>query len=274
MLIHIQIVFGDVVTYSVLVSVGSIVMLLLITAFLLAFNSSQRKKFQYQQNLLNLKEEQQNELIKAAVRREETERHRISEELHDEVGALLSATKLYLSNLHDKYGHEDAEIYKKSLELLDESIHKVRSISHNLHSGILKELGLNQAIYSFTQKLSQPGKLEVITELDENYDSKNPENDISIYRMIQELCGNIIKHSRAKYLKITSHIEDNILSFTIQHNGKGLTQEEFEQLRYEKKGLGLKNIQNRIILLKGKINFERSENENIITLNIPVNVLL
>ena len=179
----------DVVTsYGVLVSIGSIVMLLLITAFLIAFNLSQRKKFQYNQNLLKLKEEQQNELIKAAIRSEETERHRISEELHDEVGALLSATKLYLSNLHDKYGHEDNQVYKKSLELLDESIHKVRSISHNLHSGILKELGLNEALQSFMQKLNQPGKLEVITELDKSYNSKNPENDITIY----ELCRNSV----------------------------------------------------------------------------------
>lgn len=266
--------FCDIISYGVLVSIGSIVMLLLITAFLLAFNTSQRKKFQYQQNLLNLKEEQQNELIKAAVRSEETERHRISEELHDEVGALLSATKLYLSNLHDKYGHEDNEVYKKSLELLDESINKVRSISHNLHSGILKELGLNQAIQSFVQKLGQPGKLDVIIALDENYTSKTPENDISIYRIIQELCGNIIKHSRAKELKIISYIKDNSLTFVIQHNGIGLTQEQFEKLRYEKKGLGLKNIQNRIILLKGKINFERSGDENTITLNVPVNALL
>lgn len=259
---------------TLFVSIAIAAMFLLIISFLLAFNTSQRKKFQYQQNLLNLKEEQQNELIKAAVRSEETERHRISEELHDEVGALLSATKLYLSNLHDKYGHEDNQIYQKSLELLDESIHKVRSISHNLHSGILKELGLNEALQSFLQKINQPGKLGVITELDKDYSSKNPENDITIYRIMQELCGNIIKHSRATQLKITSHIENNILTFTIQHNGKGLTQDEFEKLRYEGKGLGLKNIQNRIILLKGKINFVRSPNENTITLNIPVNALL
>jgi two-component system NarL family sensor kinase len=259
---------------TLFVSVAIAVMLLLIISFLLAFNTSQRKKFQYNQNLLSLKEEQQNELIKAAVRSEETERHRISEELHDEVGALLSATKLYLSNLHDKSGHEDREIYKKSLELLDESIHKVRSISHNLHSGILKELGLNEAIHSFAQKLSQRGKLEVSTELDENYSSKNHENDISIYRVLQELCGNIMKHGHATYIKITSHIEDNILTFTIKHNGKGLTQDEFERLRYEGKGLGLKNIQNRIILLRGKINFESNANENTITLNVPVNALL
>ena len=260
------------IEYLIIIGIGA--MFLLIISLLLAFNLSQRKKFQYNQNLLSLKEEQQNELIKAAVRSEETERHRISEELHDEVGALLSATKLYLSNLHDKYGHEDNEIYKKSLELLDESIHKVRSISHNLHSGILKELGLNEAIQSFTQKISQHGRLEVVTELDEKYSSKNHENDISIYRVLQELCGNIIKHGHAKSVKITSRIEDNILTFTIKHNGKGLTQEEFEKLRYEGKGLGLKNIQNRIILLKGKINFERSEHENTITLNVPVNALL
>ncbi len=85
---------------TLFVSIAIAVMLLLIISFLLAFNTSQRKKFQYHQNLLNLKEENQNELIKAAVRSEETERHRIGEDLHDEVGAILSATKLYLSNLH------------------------------------------------------------------------------------------------------------------------------------------------------------------------------
>lgn len=250
-------------------------MLLLITAFLIAFNTSQRKKFQYNQNVLNLKQEQQNELIKAAVISEETERQRISEELHDEVGALLSATRLYLFNLHpEQLKKEDGEIFNKSIELLNDSIQKVRSISHNLHSGILKELGLNEAIYSFVQKLNQPGHFEITTQLDESYDSKNTEKDISIYRILQELCGNIIKHSHATRLKITSLIENNILTFTIVHNGKGLTQEEFERLRYEGKGLGLKNIQNRIILLKGKINFERNENENTITLTTPVNALL
>jgi signal transduction histidine kinase len=259
---------------TLFVSIAIAVMLLLIISFLLAFNTSQRKKFQYQQNLLSLKEEQQNELIKAAVRSEETERHRISEELHDEVGALLSATKLYLSNLHpEQFPKEDVNVYNKSLELLDDSIQKVRSISHNLHSGILKELGLNEALQSFTQKLGQAGRLDVITELDENYNSKNPESDISVYRILQELCNNIIKHSRATELKITSHVADGLLNFTIQHNGKGITQDEFEKLRYEGKGLGLKNIQNRIILLKGKINFEKSSSENKVTLNVPLNAL-
>ena len=87
---------------TVFVSVAIAVMFLLIISFLLAFNTSQRKKFQYHQNLLKLKEEQQKELIRMAVVSEETERHRIAEQLHDEVGALLSASKLYLGSFYLK----------------------------------------------------------------------------------------------------------------------------------------------------------------------------
>ncbi len=152
--------------------VGVSAMLLLILSLLLFFNLSQRKKFQYHQNLLHIKQEQQNELIKAAVISEETERHRISEELHDEVGALLSATRLYLFSIHpEKLAKQDGEVFNKSIELLNDSIQKVRSISHNLHSGILKELGLNEAVQSFVYKLSAD-KFSVVSDLDPNYISK------------------------------------------------------------------------------------------------------
>jgi signal transduction histidine kinase len=259
------------INITVFVTVAIAAMLLLIISFLIAFNTSQRKKFQYQQSLLHLKEEQQNELIRAAVMSEETERHRISDQLHGEVGALLSATRLYLYNLHaEKMGENENEIFQKSIELLNESIQKVRFISHNLHSNVLREFGLNEAIYSFTQKLNQPGKLNITTLLDESYESKNPEGAISIYRILQELCGNIIKHSAATELNIQSFLSGGRLRFVIKHNGVGLTQQEFEKLRYEKKGLGLKNIQNRIILLKGSILFERIGDENIIAFTVPL----
>lgn len=263
---------NNVYNIEYLIIIGIAVMFLLIISFLLAFNMSQRRKFKYKQDISALKETQQNELIKAAVRSEEIERHRISEELHDEVGATLSATKLYLGNIHpDKLPKEDTPLYTKSLELLDESIEKVRSISHNLHSAILKELGLNEAIKSFVQKISQADNLKVFIELDEHYASKNADNDISIYRIIQELCNNIIKHSHATELEINSVLQEGNLIFYIHHNGKGLTQEQFEKLRYESKGLGLKNIQNRIILLKGEINFTSKKNDHKIKLKVPLN---
>ena len=82
-----------------LIIVGIAVMLLLIVSFLLLFIINQKKKLQYQQHIQNLNEQQQNQLIEAAVRSEEIERHRIAETLHDEVGAILSSARLHFTGI-------------------------------------------------------------------------------------------------------------------------------------------------------------------------------
>ncbi len=254
-----------------LIIIGISVMFLLIISFLLAFNLSQQRKFQYQRQMQQLHEQQQNQLIEAAVRSEEGERHHIAEQLHDEVGAILSASKLYLGNIQpENLKNGDKQLHQKTLELLDESIIKVRSISHNLHSAILKELGLNEAIKTFLQKISSGTPLQTIIELDDNYPASNTENDMTIYRILQELCNNILKHSNAKRLSIKSLVKDDSITFSIQHDGNGISQEQFEKLRFSSSGLGLKNIQNRIMLLKGNINFESEPNHNTIHLSVPL----
>jgi two-component system NarL family sensor kinase len=123
---------------STLIIISMTVMVLLFVSFLIAFALSQRKKLKYQQDMQNLREAQQNQLIEAAVRSEEIERHRIAEALHDEVGAILSSSKLHLQGIKTKSLDErDKQLYEKGKELLDEGIQKVRGISHNLHSNIL-----------------------------------------------------------------------------------------------------------------------------------------
>jgi len=85
-----------------------------------------------------LQNSQQNQLIEAAIRSEEIVRHNISEALHDEVGAILSSSKLHLQGIKkDSFDDQDNELYDKGKDLLDEGIQKVRDISHNLHSNIL-----------------------------------------------------------------------------------------------------------------------------------------
>jgi len=165
----------------------------------------------------------------------------------------------------------DKQLYEKGKELLDDGIQKVRGISHNLHSNILKEFGLNEAIRHFLNKLCEGSLIKVTTDLDNNYVTKNPENDISIYRMVQELVNNTLKHANAKEIKVHSNYTGKLLELTISHNGKGLTQQQFEEMRYYKDGLGLKNIQNRVTLLRGKIEFSADDNESRININIPLN---
>jgi two-component system, NarL family, sensor kinase len=257
--------------FTFLVILGIAVMLLLVVSVLLAVLFSQRKKNQHRLAMEKLREQQQNQLIEAAVRSEETERHRIAETLHDEVGAILSSAKLHLLGIKaENLDEKDKTLHEKGRDLLNDVIHQVRGISHNLHSNILKEFGLNEAIRHFTRKVTEGILINASTNLDDNYKTENPDNDISIYRMVQELVNNILKYAKASEFLISSTYKDSYLDLMIFHNGEGLTQEQFEELRYQKEGLGLKNIQNRVILLKGRIYFSNGSEGYRINIHIPV----
>jgi two-component system, NarL family, sensor kinase len=252
------------------ISLGIAVMFLLFTSFLVALIFSQRKKNKYQENLRKLKEEQQNQLIEAAIRSEETERHRISETLHDEVGAILSSAKLHLLGIKgDALSEKDKKLYERGGSLLNDVIKKVRGISHNLHSNILKEFGFNEAVRHFLHQVSGESITDAATGLDDNYVNENPDTDISLYRTVQELINNIIKYAHPQQLHISSVLKDSQMQLIIFHNGDGLDQKQFEELSFKKEGLGLKNIRNRLLLIKGTIFFAKDTDGYRIQINIP-----
>ncbi|WP_025145819.1 sensor histidine kinase [Pedobacter jeongneungensis] len=257
---------------TLMLVIGIVAMLMLFISLLLIFIFMQRKKLQYRLNLQTLQNIQKNQLIEAAVRSEEIERHRIAEELHDEVGAILGSSSLHFYGININDSDETSkEMYQTGKSLLDEGIHKIRGISHNLHSTILQELGLKEAISHFCGKISHSNVIEISLSLTDQHNKKATQNDISIYRIIQELIHNIIKHAKANLIHIQSTSKNNNLIFIIWHNGNGLTQNQFEKLRYIKDGLGLKNIQNRIILLKADLAFSYHSERYFIKITIPEN---
>lgn len=257
---------------TTLVYIGIGTMLFLMVSVLLSVLFTQRKKQQHRQAMAKLKEEQQNQLIEAAVKSEETERHRIAETLHDEVGAILSSAKLHLLGIKAQtLDEKDQQLHEKGRTLMNEVIQKVRGISHNLHSNILKEFGLNEAIRDFVTKTIGSSAVAADTDLDEAYQSGKHDSDISTYRMVQELVNNILKYANATQIRISSKLAGTDLQLTIYHNGEGLTQEEFDRLSFQKEGLGLKNIRNRMILLKGTITFRKDDDGYRILMHIPVN---
>jgi two-component system NarL family sensor kinase len=257
---------------NLLVIIGIATMLLLVVSLLLLFTITQRKKLKYHLDMQQLREKQQNQLIEAAVRSEEGERHRIADLLHDEVGALLSSSRIFLVEMNTQHlPQSDKDDHSKVKSMIDESIHKVRGISHNLHSTVLKEFGLNEAIEHFMFKVADGPGLKSAIELDKSYTQSNPEIDLAVYRIVQEITNNLLKHAHPTLIEINSKLDTTALTLAIIHNGNGLTQEQFEDLRYKPDGLGLKNIQNRIILLKGKIHFSMQDTgKYAIELTIPV----
>lgn len=257
------------ITY--LLVLGIAVMLGLMLSVLLAVMFSFRKKNQHRRAMEALREQQQNQLIEAAIRSEEGERHRIAETLHDEVGAILSSAKLHLLGIkQQELDERDKRLHEKGAGLLNDVIKRVRGISHNLHSNILKEFGFNEAIRHFLAQTTGASLLETETALDDRYPGASQEKDMSLYRIIQELVNNTIKYAGARSIRIDSVYIAGELTLQLTHNGSGLSQEEFETFSFKKEGLGLKNIRNRIFLLQGSIHFSKTAGQSMIVLKIPV----
>ncbi len=224
-------------------------------------------RFYRQKRLLALKEKKlaeheidqllkQRELQKldAMFEGRETERKRIGRDLHDRLGSILSTVKLYFSAMEDRINalkSENTMHYKKASDLLDEAVNEVRRISQDLVSGVLVKNGLMAALFDLKNSLEPSGKIKIaIFEAGIPIRLK-PEVEIELYRIIQELISNTLKHSEATNMNIHLSHEANQFTVMVEDNGKG-----FDASVPVTQGLGIANIRQRVALLGGAINFD------------------
>lgn len=213
---------------------------------------------------------QQQRRFAAVIGAEEKERKRIARELHDGLGQLLATARMNVAGLDDvmeQGDQEDQKIYHTSLELIDEACGEVRTISHNLMPSALLHAGLVPALRDLCRKIEVPGKMkvefsasEVLGNLDEAY-------EINIYRIVQELIGNTIKHSGATSIALKLKPSPTHLEIILSDNGKGLSQAQIEN----SDGIGWDNIQSRLEMLGGSLNLANHSNKGTsIELTIPI----
>ncbi|CAN5705030.1 hypothetical protein BH10BAC2_BH10BAC2_42860 [soil metagenome] len=256
-----------------LIIYGTAVMLLLLFTIILFVLMHQRKVIKYQLQLKKINAEQQNKLMLAAIESEEAERKRISSELHDEVGALLSAIKLYLHQIEPVHlnSEKKIQVLNQSKTLLDEAVKTVRNISSNLQPIIIADFGLESTIQHFCNKINQSDVLTTSLTVQETLVRLPPEKDLAIFRIIQELTNNIIKHAHSSGIHFSLVQKMDTIEIYIEYDGNGMNQDAYETKLYQAQGLGLKNIQNRLNILKGYVLYEKSDNlTNTITVRIPV----
>jgi len=207
--------------------------------------------------------------FKAVIESEEKERKRIAEELHDGLGQLLSTAKMNVASLDDAVAQSDEEdkvVFQTSLNLIDEAVSEVRNISHNLMPGALIKLGLIPAISDLVKKINTSGKLNVDFDYDPNFEKLNETSEIAIFRIVQEILNNSIKHSQAKNMTIELKKMGTEILLLITDNGIGLDVSNIEK----SKGIGWKNIHSRVAMLNGTIDIQSIKNSGTkirITLN-------
>ena len=228
--------------------------ILIVTTFSISFVAFYKQK-QAEQNstIQELKAEMQRQLLESALEVQEVERVRIAKDLHDEVGAMLSVTKMSFNQLLRRLDNAEdlAAMGKQTKELLEQSIVQVRRISKELVPSTLEDFGLMSAIDEFIQKVHLvSGALFVFSH--EGIDIKqrfNKKIELTIYRVIQELINNALKHAEAKEITLKLTTEGNKIIFTFTDNGKGF---DFERVRKDQKsGLGMRNIESRLSIVNG-----------------------
>jgi signal transduction histidine kinase len=188
----------------------------------------------------------QREKIFAEITIRENERKRIANDLHDSLGPLLSAVKLNISSV-DVEHPSDREVLAKTGGYLDEIIGSMRRISHDLLPNTLERKGLLEAVREFINQVNT--KQTVNIQLYIVKEIKVPkEKEIHIFRMIQEIVHNTLKHSRAKTLQIGFSEEGGHLLCLTKDDGNGFDK---EKVLAGSHGLGLRSLESRCEILNG-----------------------
>jgi len=237
---------------------GTIGMLALTIGLIVFITFHQRKVIRYQHQLQKLEQDQQKTLLNASIRLQEEERQRIAADLHDDAGPLLATARLYLNeNLVNLDKQTQLQSIYNAKSIIDDTIQLIRNISHSLMPPTLKNFGLESAVNDLFQKISGSGSMNASCRFHDYRERLKVENELIIFRVIQELVNNILKHSNASFIHLTQNTAGNKFFIRIHHDGRGITQADFEKLNKSNVGLGLKNIQSRLKVLQGKVYFEK-----------------
>jgi two-component system NarL family sensor kinase len=240
---------------------NSLIIGLIVSAILLIITTT----LLYNRRRLILKNQHQKEInyqreksTKAIVQAQEKEQTRIAKELHDSVGSYLSTLKINLQLYENDVPQNKQQDFFQSLKLIDKISNELRNIMRNLSNETLNEHGLDNALREIILEINALGltKMEyqnvgLITRLDENIEH-------NLYRISQELVTNCIKHAKATFALLQLIENEKGITLMFEDNGIGFSENQSEYSEDDNIGMGLKNIQNRVEFLEGKIHIDTS----------------
>lgn len=224
----------------------AIFLLSAIVNFILIYRNKQRT---HAEKLKLLQKRNELQVLNAMIEGEEKERSRLAKELHDGVGGILSASKMHLSIIRDEeqMGPRLA-LLENIVSLLDQASQEIRTIAHNLSPNILLMYELDVAISNFCQRISNTG-LNVEYYFLGEMPKLNNRFKLVVYRAVQELLNNVIKHAKADHVLVQLSQHDNILSLTVEDSGIGFS-------KNVSKGIGLVNLREKIKDLNGQLTID------------------
>jgi signal transduction histidine kinase len=259
--------------YTFLIVFGLIVVLVSIIAFYFYKLKKTTSQLARQQELLlkeriqNLVNDQEIQIINASLAAREKEKASISKELHNNIGSLLTSMNFHFQAFDEKIvsAHKGTKkLYDKTLQIIQTITHEIRSISHRFDQDPVPEFDLKTAVTNFSEKVASD-QLKVHTAIHGLEQFQNSQISIFIFRILQELVNNTIKHANATTLTIYITKNEDAINIMVEDDGKGF---EMEQLT---NGIGLKNLRKEVILMDGNCDIDSNpERGTTINIDIPI----
>lgn len=219
-----------------------------------------------EQKITDLENNLKIETMHSMITGQEAERERIAKDLHDSLGGLLSTVKLHFDAIQTRDEHiSDLKEYRKAYTLLDDACNEVRNISNNLQPDALLSLGVVPAISDLVNRFQSDETPQIDFQHFEVTDRLGQSTSLNIYRIVQELLTNSLKHANASHILIQLDQKEDELMITVEDDGSGYSPDAVD------KGMGTGNIASRVNFLKGDLNIHSVTNEGTsILITVPL----
>lgn len=220
--------------------------------------------------ILHEAEKQNHSLSNSLVSAQETERRRISMELHDELGQSLNVIKLQLRFI-EKGSMAKRDECEKLLEYMDQVIEDVRRISMDLSPTVLEHLGLTSAFQWLLDNLKRDPNIRITSDVEDIDHLFSRKNWITIYRVVQEALTNIVKHAQAGNVSFVTRTQGDRVAFSVEDDGNGFDGEQAMIRETNVKGFGLTTMSERVKIMGGDYNlWSRKGSGTRVTFSIPI----
>ena len=213
------------------------------------------------------------EIMNAVVQAQETERTNIARNLHDEVGSILAMAQRNLSASLDSMTADDVlrEDIEFTLDVLDQSVDKIRSISHGMLPHFLVKFGLQKALQRLMEQtekfLVNPCSFNSSVSEDLSLEQRQ---EIHFYCIATELMNNLMKHARPQFINLKLDVRENHLILHFQHDGVAISQADYEYLLHHGNGMGLESISHRLRIITGELQYQRQTKGGSIEISMPL----
>lgn len=254
---------------TIFILIGVVLLVLLVAMWFLNRQRIQAKSLQVerqQQQIADLQQKQELNTLNGMLEGEEKERRRIAQELHDGIGNALSSIQIQLNTIEAKLPEiNDNSQYQKASKLIDDTCVEVRNLSHNMMPASLTKLGWQKAIEELIDRLQDNDKLQFhLEDLIGRNIRLNEKIEITIYRIVQELLQNILKHANATEVIVQISKPETEIQLLVEDDGSGFNKYSAQ------KGLGLTGIETRLKSIDGSMNIDSSPNNGTsIEISIP-----